>query len=108
MMSQVMSTNTLLPSLLERESQSNCDDAVNIQFTSGTTGYPKGVTLSHHNVLNNGYYIGEALHVTKEDSICNPTPLFHCFGMVIGNLVALNHGAQIVYPSPSFDARAAL
>lgn len=108
MMQQIMSNNIIAAPLIEREQQLDCDDTVNIQFTSGTTGYPKGVTLSHHNVLNNSYYIGEALQITEKDSICNPTPLFHCFGMVIGNLVALNYGAQIVYPSASFDARASL
>ncbi|CAN5693190.1 AMP-binding protein [soil metagenome] len=84
------------------------DDAINIQFTSGTTGHPKGATLSHHNILNNGYFVGEGLKLTPEDRLCIPVPLYHCFGMVMGNLGCLTHGAAMVYPSEAFDPLATL
>ncbi|HAT33833.1 MAG TPA: AMP-binding protein [Janthinobacterium sp.] len=84
------------------------DDAVNIQFTSGTTGAPKGATLTHHNILNNGYFIGEAMRLTERDRLCIPVPLYHCFGMVLGNLACITHGAAIVYPGEGFDAKAVL
>ncbi|GAA2543178.1 AMP-binding protein [Winogradskya consettensis] len=84
------------------------DDPINIQYTSGTTGFPKGATLSHHNILNNGYFIGELLGYTPEDRICIPVPLYHCFGMVMGNLAATTHGATIVLPAPGFDPAASL
>jgi fatty-acyl-CoA synthase len=84
------------------------DDAVNIQFTSGTTGAPKGATLTHHNILNNGFFIGEAMRLTEKDRLCIPVPLYHCFGMVLGNLACLTHGAAIVYPGEGFDAKAVL
>jgi fatty-acyl-CoA synthase len=84
------------------------DDPVNIQFTSGTTGYPKGATLTHHNILNNGFFIGEAMRLSPEDRICIPVPLYHCFGMVLGNLACMTHGSAMVYPSEGFDACAAL
>jgi fatty-acyl-CoA synthase len=80
-----------------------CDDAVNIQFTSGTTGMPKGVTLSHHNLLNNALQVGEATGIGLADRVCIPVPLYHCFGMVMGNLACLAHGATMVYPSEAFD-----
>jgi fatty-acyl-CoA synthase len=80
------------------------DDAINIQFTSGTTGLPKGATLSHFNILNNGYFVGRGLRLTERDRICVPVPLYHCFGMVMGNLAAMTHGAAIIYPAESFDA----
>src|SRR5207249_6182050 len=78
------------------------DDPINIQYTSGTTGFPKGATLSHHNILNNGYLTGEILGYTELDRICVPVPLYHTFGMVIGNLGATTHGACLVYPAPAF------
>ncbi|MBS0448943.1 MAG: AMP-binding protein [Proteobacteria bacterium] len=84
------------------------DDAVNIQFTSGTTGHPKGATLSHHNILNNGYFVGEAIKLTPEDRLCIPVPLYHCFGMVMANLGCLTHGSTMVYPSEGFDPLASL
>ena len=83
-------------------------DAINIQYTSGTTGNPKGATLSHHNILNNAHFIGEVCRYTERDRICVPVPLFHVFGMVIGNLGATTRGACVVYPAPSFDAAATL
>lgn len=92
-------------SILEvREQNISFEDTVNIQFTSGTTGYPKGAALSHHNILNNALYIGEYLRITEKDKIVIPVPLYHCFGMVIGNLGCLNYGATMVYPSEWFDS----
>ncbi len=84
------------------------DDAINIQYTSGTTGFPKGATLSHHNILNNGYFVGELLGYTEADRVCVPVPFYHCFGMVLGNLAATSHGACIVIPAPAFEAGATL
>ena len=78
-------------------------DPINIQFTSGTTGFPKGATLTHRNILNNGFFIGEAMKLTEADRLCIPVPLYHCFGMVLGNLAALTHGSTIVYPNDGFD-----
>jgi fatty-acyl-CoA synthase len=84
------------------------DDPINIQYTSGTTGFPKGATLSHHNILNNGYFVGELLGYTEADRVCLPVPFYHCFGMVLGNLAATTHGATIVVPAPLFDPEATL
>jgi len=84
------------------------DDPINIQFTSGTTGAPKGATLTHHNILNNGYFIGEAMRFTENDRLCIPVPLYHCFGMVLGNLACLTHGATMVYPDGGFDPKSVL
>jgi fatty-acyl-CoA synthase len=84
------------------------DDPVNIQFTSGTTGSPKGATLTHHNILNNGFFIGEAMRLTEHDRLCIPVPLYHCFGMVLGNLACLTHRACMVFPGEGFDAQAVL
>lgn len=84
------------------------DDPINIQFTSGTTGAPKGATLTHHNILNNGFFIGEAMRLSEADRLCIPVPLYHCFGMVLGNLACLTHGAAIVYPADAFDPLATL
>ena len=79
------------------------DDPINIQYTSGTTGFPKGATLTHHNILNNGFFIGETCRYTSEDRVCIPVPFYHCFGMVLGNLACTTHGACIVIPAPSFE-----
>jgi fatty-acyl-CoA synthase len=84
------------------------DDPINIQFTSGTTGHPKGATLSHHNILNNGFFIGEAMRLTERDRLLIPVPLYHCFGMVLGNLACLTHGSTIVYAAEAFDPLAVL
>ncbi|MET0934866.1 MAG: AMP-binding protein [Luteibacter sp.] len=84
------------------------DDPVNIQFTSGTTGAPKGATLTHHNIVNNGFFIGEAMRLTEEDRLCIPVPFYHCFGMVLGNLACVTHGACMVIPGEGFDALATL
>ncbi|HEY4465618.1 MAG TPA: AMP-binding protein [Streptosporangiaceae bacterium] len=86
----------------------SADDAINIQYTSGTTGFPKGATLSHHNILNNGFFVGELCRYTETDRICIPVPFYHCFGMVMGNLAATSHGACMVIPAPSFDPAATL
>ena len=84
------------------------DDPINIQYTSGTTGFPKGATLSHHNILNNGFFIGEGCRYTEVDRVCIPVPFYHCFGMVLGNLAVTTHGACIVIPAPGFDPASTL
>jgi fatty-acyl-CoA synthase len=94
--------------LAGKQAQLSPDDPINIQYTSGTTGFPKGATLSHHNILNNGYFVGELCGYTEADRICVPVPLYHCFGMVMGNLAATTHGACLVYPAPSFEPAATL
>ena len=94
--------------LRERGRQLSADDPINIQYTSGTTGFPKGATLSHHNILNNGFFVGEMVHYGPTDRIAIPVPFYHCFGMVMGNLAATSHGACMVIPAPSFDPAATL
>jgi fatty-acyl-CoA synthase len=94
--------------LRAREAGLSFDDPINIQYTSGTTGFPKGATLTHHNILNNGYFIGEGCAYTEDDRVCIPVPFYHCFGMVLGNLACTTHGATIVVPAPAFDPAATL
>ena len=89
--------------LAEREASLSFDDPINIQYTSGTTGFPKGATLSHHNILNNAYFIGAGCKYSEHDRVCIPVPFYHCFGMVLGNLACTTHGACIVIPAPGFD-----
>jgi fatty-acyl-CoA synthase len=84
------------------------DDPINIQYTSGTTGFPKGATLTHHNILNNGFFVGELVGYTEQDRIVLPVPFYHCFGMVMGNLAATSHGAAMIIPGPGFDSKATL
>ncbi len=92
----------------ERGAELSFDDPINIQYTSGTTGFPKGATLSHHNILNNGYFIAEGCAYTERDRVCVPVPFYHCFGMVLGNLACTTRGACIVVPAPSFEPDATL
>ena len=94
--------------LERREAECQPDDAINIQYTSGTTGRPKGATLTHHNLLNNGFFIGEGCRFTERDRVCIPVPFYHCFGMVLGNLACSSHGACIVVPAEAFDPLAVL
>ena len=94
--------------LEERESVLQFDDPINIQYTSGTTGFPKGATLSHHNILNNGFLVGEMIKYTEQDRVCIPVPFYHCFGMVMGNLGCTSHGACMVVPAEAFDPLATL
>lgn len=95
--------------IMDLQSKLQFDDPINVQFTSGTTGSPKGATLSHHNILNNSYFIGRRLgYHERETKICVPVPLYHCFGMVIGSLTMISHGATCVFPSPAFDAKKTL
>jgi len=94
--------------LAERAATLSFDDPINIQYTSGTTGFPKGATLSHHNILNNGYFVGRLLDYGEHDRVCVPVPFYHCFGMVMGNLGATSNGATIVIPAPAFDPAATL
>src|SRR6266700_33840 len=99
---------TSVEALRELEASLQFDDPINIQYTSGTTGFPKGATLTHHNILNNGFFIGETLHYTEQDRVCIPVPFYHCFGMVLGNLACTARGACIVAPSEAFQPRAVL
>jgi fatty-acyl-CoA synthase len=92
----------------ERQAATQFDDPINIQYTSGTTGFPKGATLSHHNILNNAYFVGRGCCYSEEDRICIPVPFYHCFGMVMGNLAAIAHGACMVIPAPAFEPVAVL
>ena len=94
--------------LLERQRQQEFDDPINIQYTSGTTGFPKGATLSHHNILNNGYFMARLQNFSDKDKLCIPVPLYHCFGMVMGNLGCITHGAAMIYPSEGFEPLAVL
>ncbi|MEP6697262.1 MAG: AMP-binding protein [Pseudonocardiales bacterium] len=94
--------------LQEAQTGLSADDPINIQYTSGTTGFPKGATLSHHNILNNAFFVGELCGYTPEDRICIPVPFYHCFGMVMGNLGATSHGSCMVIPAPGFDPAATL
>jgi fatty-acyl-CoA synthase len=89
--------------LAERERQLSADDPINIQYTSGTTGFPKGATLTHHNLLNNAFFVGEGCRYTEADRVCIPVPYYHCFGMGMGNLGCTSHGATMVIPAPGFD-----
>jgi fatty-acyl-CoA synthase len=94
--------------LAERKARCQFDEPINIQYTSGTTGFPKGATLSHHNILNNGFFIGEGCRYTEADRVCIPVPFYHCFGMVLGNLACTTHGAAIVVPNWTFDPELSL
>src|SRR5256884_4791602 len=94
--------------LTERERSLQFDDPINIQYTSGTTGFPKGATLSHHSILNNGFFIGERLGYSEQDRVCIPVPFYHCFGMVLGNLACTTHGACMITPAESFDPLATM
>ncbi|MCG7854475.1 MAG: AMP-binding protein [Methanoregulaceae archaeon] len=94
--------------LVAREEVLDFDDAINIQYTSGTTGFPKGVVLTHHSVLNNGYIIGEGMNFTEKDRLCIPVPFYHCFGMVLSNLACMTHGSTMVLPTPTFNAEEVL
>ncbi len=91
------------PRVAQVQATLKATDPINIQFTSGTTGFPKGATLTHRNILNNGYFIGECMKLGPEDRLCIPVPMYHCFGMVLGNLACLTHGSAIVYPNDGFD-----
>ncbi|MEO0876848.1 MAG: AMP-binding protein, partial [Bacteroidota bacterium] len=95
-------------SLNERQHSLAFDDPINIQYTSGTTGYPKGATLSHHNILNNGYFVARTMNFSEQDRLIIPVPLYHCFGMVLGNLGCVTHGACMIYPSEGFEPLAVL
>jgi fatty-acyl-CoA synthase len=103
-----LATDADRAALLRLQTQLKPDDAINIQFTSGTTGNPKGATLSHCNILNNGYLTGEAMRLTPADKLCIPVPLYHCFGMVLAVLACVSHGATMVFPGEAFDSQQTL
>jgi fatty-acyl-CoA synthase len=105
---QMLGDKISMEQLSDRQRQQEFDDPINIQYTSGTTGYPKGATLSHHNILNNGYFVAEIMNLTDQDRLVIPVPLYHCFGMVMGNLGCITHGATMIYPSDGFDPKAVL
>jgi fatty-acyl-CoA synthase len=105
---QLASTAIDRDGLTRRQAQLDFDDPINIQYTSGTTGFPKGATLTHHNILNNGFLVAEACGYTEADRVCVPVPLYHCFGMVMGNLGSTTHGSCIVYPAETFEPQATL
>jgi fatty-acyl-CoA synthase len=94
--------------LRAREREQHFDDPVNIQYTSGTTGFPKGATLSHHSIVNNAFFLGQRMRLTERDRLCIPVPFYHCFGMVLGNLACVTHGSTMVIPAPSFDPKETL
>ena len=104
----MMSGPTHAEELAEIRAGLSPGDAINIQYTSGTTGFPKGATLSHSNILNNGYFVGETIHYSEVDRVCIPVPFYHCFGMVMGNLACTSHGSAMVIPGPAFDPVASL
>jgi fatty-acyl-CoA synthase len=104
----LLETLATVEDLRSREEELQFDEPINIQYTSGTTGFPKGATLSHHNILNNGFFVGEVLDYSPADRVCVPVPFYHCFGMVLGNLAIITHGACIVIPSETFEPRATL
>ena len=101
-------SGTSAADLYKLEASLQFDDPINIQYTSGTTGFPKGATLTHHNILNNGFFIGETLRYTEHDRVCIPVPFYHCFGMVLGNLACTTHGATMVVPSEAYDPLAVM
>jgi fatty-acyl-CoA synthase len=103
-----MAAQVTADTLAERQCEQQFDDPINIQYTSGTTGYPKGATLSHHGILNNAYSVARLMRFTDQDRLVIPVPLYHCFGMVMGNLACMTHGATMIYPSDGFDAQAVL
>ena len=105
---EFMSVASDAAALAAREATLSFDDAINIQYTSGTTGSPKGATLTHHNILNNAFFVGEGCRLTDHDRVCIPVPFYHCFGMVMGNLACTTHGSTMVIPAPSFDPAATL
>ena len=103
-----LASNASQEELAARQTNQDMDDAINIQYTSGTTGFPKGATLSHHNILNNGYFTASTMNFTEADRLVVPVPLYHCFGMVMGNLGCLTHGACVIYPSEGFEPETVL